>query len=184
MAELGIVGISVLVLIVLVFVFWLIKARPWKGLLGEKDSDTIKEDRKIMDIDKEAEKDEKDENYHAKKLKGVLLKIYEKAIKLKVPGIEKKQPYLGWIEKNLDILADENIEVDRERHLLGQINTAINLFLKDMPANDKKVLKLIKEARQIQVKIYGDIEEEGKLLRKKEAELREEFEKTHEDLAD
>ena len=69
MAELGIVGISVLVLIVLVFVFWLIKAK-YGRIIGKKKRH--QKDRKIMDIDK-AEK-EKDENYHAKELKGYPLK--------------------------------------------------------------------------------------------------------------
>ncbi|HLC49921.1 MAG TPA: hypothetical protein VJI97_00665 [Candidatus Nanoarchaeia archaeon] len=183
MVELGTVGMGILVLLVLVFVFWLVKVRPWKRFTSEADSDDVKEDRQVLSIDKEAEKEEKDENYQAKKLKSILLRIYGRAEKLKDANIGKKQEYLGWIEKSLDVLSVENVEVDKEKHLLGQINTAINLFLKDMPLNDKKISNLIKEARHIQVNIYGDIEEEAKLLRKKEAILREEFEKTRNELA-
>ena len=186
MIDLSTLRVSALVLFIVVIIFWAIKTRPWKTLTGEKDSDDIKEDRQLLTIDREAAKDEKDENYQAKKLKNILSDIYEMAMNLSVPGVDikKSHEYLEWINGNLDVLAVENIDVDKEKHLIGQINTAINLFLHGMPQSDKKIAKFMAKARGIQVKLYGDIEEEGKLLRKKEALLREEFEKAHKELAD
>jgi hypothetical protein len=174
---------GIFVAVFLVIALWLIIKRPWKKLTGETDSDSLKEDRKLMGIDKEVEKDEKDENAQARKLKDLMLRIYERGAKLKVPGIEKKQEYLNWIEKNLDVLAKENVEVDREKHLFGQINTAINLFLAGMPQNDKKTAKWTAEIRKTQNMLEWDIVEEAKLLRQKEAILRQEFSNTQKGLA-
>lgn len=153
-------------------------AKSRSGRIGLERHE-IEEDKELLRIDKESLKKDKDEKYQAKKLYNLFLKVHKRATKIGLVDIANKRvKYLNFIIKWLNTLIKEEVSTAKEKTIMEQINTAINLYLNNFPTQDKKLSKWIKQIREIQTKLYGDIVEEDNLLREKENILRQEYQET------
>lgn len=170
-------------IILIIVLFWFMIRRSKSGRMG-LEREEIEEDKELLNIDKKALKEEKDEKYQAKKLYDLFLRVHKRSRKIGLKEIvDNRIRYLNFIIRGLNILISEEISVTREKMLMEQINNAINLYLNNFPVQDKKLRKWVPEIRDIQNKLYGDIVTEETELREKERLLRKGYEETQSELA-